>query len=166
MRLQLALGSRGDAGVVREGATRAEISAEFDAPAALRAWLDEAGFDAGDTLLLRRTIDHQGKSRAWINGSSATIGQLREAADHLVEIHGQHAWQSLTKPAAVRALLDTHAGIDPAPAAAAWAAWRAALARWSTRAASATAWNVNASACSGRSASWTSSPRARRSGPS
>ncbi|HJW11523.1 MAG TPA: AAA family ATPase, partial [Albitalea sp.] len=82
--LQLALGSRGDAGVVREGAARCEISAEFDAPPALAAWLDEAGFDAGDALLLRRTIDAQGKSRAWINGSAATVAQLREVADHLV----------------------------------------------------------------------------------
>ena len=57
-----------------------------------------------DTLLLRRTIDAQGKSRAWINGSAATLAQLREAADHLVDIHGQHAWQSLTRPPAVRAL--------------------------------------------------------------
>src|SRR4051794_33107669 len=53
--LQLALGSRGDAGVVREGASRAEIGAEFDAPASIAAWLDDAGFEAGDTLLLRRT---------------------------------------------------------------------------------------------------------------
>ena len=98
--LQLALGSRGDAGVVREGAARAELSAEFDTPAALRGWLDEAGFSApasaGETadgsLLLRRTIDAQGKSRAWINGSPATVAQLREAADQLLDIHGQHAW--------------------------------------------------------------------------
>ncbi|HNK19540.1 MAG TPA: AAA family ATPase, partial [Piscinibacter sp.] len=98
--LQLALGSRGDAGVVREGAARAEIGAEFDRPASLAAWLDEAGFadstETGDTLLLRRTIDAQGKSRAWINGSAATVAQLREVADALVDIHGQHAWQSLT----------------------------------------------------------------------
>ena len=74
--LQLALGSRGDAGVVREGAARAEISAEFDVAAGLAPWLAEAGFDAdtGDAgrMLLRRTIDAQGKSRAWINGSGAT----------------------------------------------------------------------------------------------
>src|SRR5215468_2816544 len=63
--LQLALGSRGDALVVREGAARTEISAEFDAPAALGAWLAEAGFDSdGGTLLLRRTIDSSAKSRA------------------------------------------------------------------------------------------------------
>src|SRR5258706_10324404 len=126
--LQLALGSRGDAGVVREGALRSEISAEFDAPPELAAWLDEAGFgdDAQDGLLLRRTIDAQGKSRAWINGSTATIAQLREAADALVDIHGQHAWQSLTRPAAVRALLDGFAGIDSEPLAARWADWKRA----------------------------------------
>lgn len=126
--LQLALGSRGDAGVVREGAARTEISAEFDAPPELAAWLDEAGFgdDAQDGLLLRRTIDAQGKSRAWINGSAATIGQLREAADALVDIHGQHAWQSLTRPAAVRSLLDGFAGIDSSALALRWAEWKAA----------------------------------------
>ena len=69
--LQLALGNRADAGLVREGAARAEVSAEFDTPAALRGWLDEAGFAADDGLLLRRTVDAQGKSRAWINGSPA-----------------------------------------------------------------------------------------------
>jgi DNA repair protein RecN (Recombination protein N) len=122
--LQLALGSRGDAAVVREGATRAEISAEFDAPELLASWLDAAGFDAGDgVLLVRRTIDAQGKSRAWINGSAATVAQLREAADRLVDIHGQHAWQSLTRPAAVRALLDAHPGIEAAPLAACWSRW-------------------------------------------
>ena len=85
--LQLALGSRGDVGLLREGSSRAEVSAEFDAlPAALKPWLEEAGFDAQDSLLMRRTLDAQGKSRAWINGSPATIAQLREAAEHLVEI--------------------------------------------------------------------------------
>jgi DNA repair protein RecN (Recombination protein N) len=126
--LQLALGSRGDAGVVREGAARAEIGAEFDAPASLAAWLAEAGFEAGPNdegrLLLRRTIDAQGKSRAWINGSAATIAQLREAAEHLVDIHGQHAWQSLTRGPAVRALLDGFAGIETAPLAALWSSWK------------------------------------------
>ena len=112
----------------RESAARAEIAAEFDLPASLGPWLLEAGFDtAGDSLLMRRTIDTQGKSRAWINGGSATVGQLREAGEHLVEIHGQHAWQSLTRPAAVRALLDAQAGNDLAPMSAAWTGWRQAL---------------------------------------
>ena len=127
--LQLALGQRADAALVREGASRAEVSAEFDTPPALLSWLDAAGFTCADTLLLRRTVDAQGKSRAWINGSPATVGQLREAADSLVDIHGQHAWQSLTRPAAVRALLDEQAGLDTQPLRAAWQAWRDALAR-------------------------------------
>ena len=124
--LQLALGSRAEAGVVREGAGRAEISAEFDDTAALAGWLDYAGFEANDTLLLRRTVDAQGKSRAWVNGSPATAAQLRELGERLVDIHGQHAWQSLTRPEAVRGLLDAYAGIDVAPMAARWTAWRTA----------------------------------------
>ncbi len=124
--LQLALGSRGDSGVVREGAARADITAEFDTPASLNAWLDEAGFEAGDSLLLRRVIDAQGKSRAWVNGSPATVAQLREAADHLVDIHGQHAWQSLTRGASVRGLLDAYARVDTTALTAAWARLKAA----------------------------------------
>ncbi len=129
--LQLALGGRGDAVVVREGAARADIAATFDAPASLQGWLDEAGFmptDDPTTLLVRRSIDAQGRSRAWINGTNATVTQLREAADHLVDIHGQHAWQSLTRPAAVRLWLDEFAGLPPAPLQAPWAAWQQALA--------------------------------------
>jgi DNA repair protein RecN (Recombination protein N) len=124
--LQLALGARAEATVVREGAARAEISAEFDLPAALVPWLHEAGFDAGDSLLLRRSIDSQGKSRAWINGSAATATQLREAGEQLVDIHGQHAWQSLTRPAAVRDLLDGYAGLDASKLQSLWQGWRAA----------------------------------------
>jgi DNA repair protein RecN (Recombination protein N) len=127
--LQLALGSRGDVGLLREGSNRAEVSAEFEAiPVALRPWLEAAGFDAQDTLLLRRTLDAQGKSRAWINGSPATIAQLREAADPLVEIHGQHAWQRLTRPGDARALLDAQAGVDSCTVAALHARWKDAQA--------------------------------------
>ena len=152
--LQLALGGRGDAGLVREGAARAEIAAEFDLPATLAGWMQDAGFDtAGGSLLLRRTIDAQGKSRAWINGGSATVGQLREAGEHLVEIHGQHAWQSLTRPVAVRALLDAQAGLDLAPLTA--ASGPRLCRRWSRHGASATRWTRNAIDCSGSSASWT-----------
>jgi DNA repair protein RecN (Recombination protein N) len=128
--LQLALGNRADATLVREGAARAEVSAEFDTPPALRGWLEEAGFrsagDGDDGLLLKRSVDSQGKSRAWINGSPATLAQLREAAEALVDIHGQHAWQSLTRPAAVRALLDEQAGADTRLLLQRWQAWRSA----------------------------------------
>ncbi|NCT97047.1 MAG: DNA repair protein RecN [Comamonadaceae bacterium] len=124
--LQLALGARGEAGVVREGAPRCEIAAEFDRPASLKPWLDEQGFADDGTLLLRRTIDTDGRSRAWINGSPATLAQLRVAADALVDIHGQHAWQSLTRAEAVRELLDAYAGIDATALSAAWTTWRQA----------------------------------------
>jgi DNA repair protein RecN (Recombination protein N) len=124
--VQLALGARAEATVVREGATRADISAEFDLPPALLPWLQEAGFDAGDSLLLRRTVDSQGKSRAWINGSAATATQLREAGEQLVDIHGQHAWQSLTRPAAVRDLLDGYAGLSTDKLQQLWQRWRTA----------------------------------------
>ena len=123
--LQLALGARAEASVVREGATRCEISAEFDTSAPVQQWLSEAGFDASDCLLLKRTIDAQGKSRAWINGSAATATQLREVGDCLVDIHGQHAWQSLTRPDAVRGLLDAYSGIDTKALAVLWQEWRA-----------------------------------------
>ena len=128
--LQLALGARADAGVVREGASRTDVSAEFDCPAALQSWLVDAGFDqhtpdhGAPTLLLRRTVDTQGKSRAWINGSPATATQLREAASQLLDIHGQHAWQSLTQPESVRGLLDAYAGIDTQPLLKRWTTWR------------------------------------------
>lgn len=124
--LQLALGARADAGVVREGAQRCEISATFDSPAALAHWLDQAGFAADEELLLRRTVDTQGKSRAWINGSPATATQLREIADLLVDIHGQHAWQSLTRPDAVRGLLDAYAGLSTQALLQQWQNWRSA----------------------------------------
>ena len=124
--VQLALGARADSGVVREGAARADISAEFDLPPALAPWLEEAGFESDDSLLLRRSIDSQGKSRAWINGSPATATQLRELADELIDIHGQHAWQSLTRPEAVRGLLDGYAGVDTAPLQQLWQRWRTA----------------------------------------
>ena len=125
--LQLALGNRADAGAVREGAERLDVSAEFDADPALAAWLDEGGFEAGDALLLRRTVDLQGRSRGWINGSPATATQLRELGDSLLDIHGQHAWQSLTRPDAVRGLLDAYAGVRTDVLDAAWSAWRQAV---------------------------------------
>ena len=124
--LQLALGARAEAGVVREGASRCEVSAEFDATPATRQWLQDAGFEAGDNLLLRRTVDTAGKSRAFINGSPATATQLRELGEHLLDIHGQHAWQSLTRPDAVRELLDAYAQADSRPVRAAWQQWREA----------------------------------------
>ncbi len=122
--LQLALGARAESGVVREGAARCEIAAEFDALPSVTPWLEEHGFPVDDSLLLRRTVDTEGRSRAWINGSAATMAQLKALADGLVDIHGQHAWQSLTRAEAVRDLLDAYAGIDTQAAALAWSHWR------------------------------------------
>jgi DNA repair protein RecN (Recombination protein N) len=122
--LQLALGNRADAAVVREGANRAEVSAEFDTSEPILRWLEEAGLDGGDSLLLRRTVDGQGKSRAWINGSPATATQLRALGEQLLDIHGQHAWQSLARPESVRQLLDDYAGIDGTSLPPLWQAWR------------------------------------------
>lgn len=125
--LQLVLGARADAGVVREGALRAELSAEFDLPQGVAQWLQEGGFEADGELLLRRTVDSSGKSRGWINGTPATAGQLRELASALLDIHGQHAWQQLMRPGAVRELLDAYADIDTGRVQQAWTAWRTAV---------------------------------------
>lgn len=124
--LQLALGARADAAVVREGASQAEICAEFDSPPHCQPWLHEAGFAQEDSLLLRRVIDAQGRSRAWINGSPATATQLRQLGTHLLDIHGQHAWQSLMRADSVRSLLDAYAGIDTSTLQRLWHAWRSA----------------------------------------
>ncbi|MBP6851799.1 MAG: DNA repair protein RecN [Rhodoferax sp.] len=124
--VQLVTGARADASTIREGAGRAEVTAEFDSPPYLDAWLEAAGFDRSDTLLMRRTIDQQGKSRGWINGSPATAAQMRAIGEQLIDIHGQHAWQSLTRPEAVRGLLDAYAKLDTAPLGRRWQEWRTA----------------------------------------
>ncbi len=125
--LQLALGARAEGGLVREGAQRTEVSAEFDCTAALHPWLEDSGFEISEFLLLRRTVDLHGKSRAWINGSAATATQLRRLGEQLLDIHGQHAWQSLTRPEAVRSLLDAYAGVSTQTVSDHWGQWRAAI---------------------------------------
>ena len=111
--IELLVGGRGDASLVREGAERAELSAEFEVEgeAPIIEWLAQSEL-AGDprTVLLRRTIDRAGRSRCFINGHAATLAQLKAAGEHLIDIHGQHEHQSLLRPAAQRALLDAHAG--------------------------------------------------------
>src|SRR4030065_1119199 len=112
--LSLALGERGDAAMVRNGCERAEIAAEFDITALphLQTWL--AGQDLGggeNVCLLRRVLEVGGRSRGFINGRSATLQQLREAGEQLLDIHGQHAHQSLLRPDTQRVLLDGYAGI-------------------------------------------------------
>ncbi|MDB5906807.1 MAG: repair protein RecN [Massilia sp.] len=108
--LQLALGGRGDASVVREGAAKADITADFSVGPAAAAWLEQNEFAIEDGgALLRRVIDNAGRSKAFINGIAATATQLRDLGDMLVDIHGQHAHQSLLKGEAQRALLDNQA---------------------------------------------------------
>lgn len=124
--LQLVTGGRADVGIIREGTNRTDVSAEFDSTVALATWLDTAGFDNCDSLLLRRTVDTQGKSRAWINGSPATATQLREVGEQLLDIHGQHAWQSLTRPEAVKGLLDAYARVSSTALATLWQRWNQA----------------------------------------
>jgi DNA repair protein RecN (Recombination protein N) len=112
--LALALGERGDASMVRAGCERAEIGAEFDISGLppLQAWLREQELEGDDGVcLLRRVLDAGGRSRGFINGRSATMQQLREAGDFLLDIHGQHAHQSLLRPGAQRDLLDGYAGL-------------------------------------------------------
>jgi DNA repair protein RecN (Recombination protein N) len=118
--LGLVLGERADSSQIREGSNRAEISALFriepELVPSFGQWLDAQGFpleDDGQSLLLKRTVETNGRSRAFINGSVATLAQLREAGDQLVDIHGQHAHQLLLKGGAQRELLDRHAGLLP-----------------------------------------------------
>ncbi len=111
--LALALGDRADAGVVRAGSDKAEVAATFEIGGLpqVAAWLAANDFDGDDELLLRRVLDAGGRSRGYINGSPATAQQLREVGEFLVDIHGQHAHQSLLRADAQRALLDSHAGL-------------------------------------------------------
>ena len=125
--LKLVLGERADSGVVRAGAPRAEISAEFSLSANLASWLDEQGFSTeGDSVLLRRVIDVQGKTRGFVNGSPATAAQLKAAGEMLVDIHGQHAYQGLVRREVVTGLLDAYAGAqtEAQAVAQAWNQWR------------------------------------------
>jgi DNA repair protein RecN (Recombination protein N) len=131
--LALALGARADANVVRTGESRADITAEFETHAQVEQWLDEQALGTtGDdghhdgTVMLRRVVDANGRSRAFINGTAATLAQLREVGEMLVDIHGQHAHQLLMRPDAQRELFDTHAGLSDTAATVtrAWRMWR------------------------------------------
>lgn len=132
--LGLVLGERSDGTVIRPGATRAEVGAEFSLTGmpALQAWLAESGFEAdGEELLLRRTVETGGRSRAFINGSPATMLQLRELGARLVDIHGQHAHYSLMQAGVQRNLLDAYGGCAQLAerTADAYRAWQQAVRR-------------------------------------
>jgi DNA repair protein RecN (Recombination protein N) len=130
----LLLGDRFEVRQLRAGADRAELAAGFDVtdcPTA-RAWLAEHALTGdGDEVLLRRVLDVQGRSRAWINGSAATLAQLKALGEMLVAIHGQHAHQSLEQPEVQRTLVDAFGGFTTLTheVAERWRAWRAAVER-------------------------------------
>jgi DNA repair protein RecN (Recombination protein N) len=129
--LGLLLGDRFESRQLRPGAERAEFAAEFDvgdAPSAL-AWLAEQELTSGDEVLLRRVIDAQGKSRAWVNGRPATLAQLAALGERLVDVHGQNAHQALASAEAQRTLLDGFGGFTTLTreVAEAWRRWRAAV---------------------------------------
>ena len=168
--LSLVLGARSEAGIVRAGAERAEVSALFSLPpqepatrsvdekqtavgdegeaqednedAALlgpRAWLAAQGFSGeDDTVLLRRSVDRQGRSRAWIQGRSATVQQLKALGAGLLDIHGQHAHQTLLRHATQRNLIDGYGETTALvlQVSLAWKAWQEhelALSEWARR---------------------------------
>ncbi|HCP8426594.1 TPA: DNA repair protein RecN [Escherichia coli] len=109
--LGLCLGGRAEADMVRTGAARADLCARFslkDTPAALR-WLEENQLEDGHECLLRRVISSDGRSRGFINGTAVPLSQLRELGQLLIQIHGQHAHQLLTKPEHQKFLLDGYA---------------------------------------------------------
>ena len=98
--LQLAIGGRAGAEVIRHGADRAEITATFElagTPAALRQWLNEQSIEGDDELVVRRVIQRDGKSRAYLNGQTVAVQLLRQAGEWLADIHGQHEFQSLMR---------------------------------------------------------------------
>src|SRR5688500_5582591 len=108
--LALVLGERADTIVVRQGAERAAISAEFEVAddSARAPWLVERELAGEGVCLMRRVIDASGRARAFINGTPVTVAQLREAGEFLVDIHGQHEHQSLVRAPAQRELLDAY----------------------------------------------------------
>jgi len=127
--LGLALGGRADGGIVRAGASRAEVSADFDIDAlpAVRNWLAAQDLDEGDgACILRRTVDSGSRSRGFVNGRPATAAQLRELGEMLVDIHGQHEHQLLLKRDRQRMLLDAFGGCEAAAreVAGRYATWR------------------------------------------
>lgn len=131
--LGLVLGERGGGKLVRSGAKRAEFSAEFEVsglPRA-RAWLEEQALDEGDECLLRRVINADGRSRAFINGNAVPVQQLKTLGEMLIDIHGQHFHQSLGRRSVQRDLLDHYGGLQDlrAQTGGAFAEWKSLLDR-------------------------------------
>ena len=125
--LQLALGGRAEASMIREGQSRAEVAVDFATTLQVSAWLMEQAIDQeSNVVLVRRTVDNLGRSRGWINGTPVTATQLRELGGMLLDIHGQHAWQGLMKPETTRTLLDEYGSIDTHQLPQLWTAWKQA----------------------------------------
>ena len=127
--LGLALGARGDSGLVRHGATQAVVTASFEPPQGLLATLlEDAGLEVepGEPLIVRRLVKAEGGSRGFVNDQPASAALLREMAGHLIEVHGQHDDRGLLAPAGHRALLDSFGRVDVIAAARAWERLRAA----------------------------------------
>jgi DNA repair protein RecN (Recombination protein N) len=126
--LGLALGARGDSGLVRHGAAQASVTATFDPPAGVQALLDDNGLevDPGEPLIVRRVVKADGGSRGFVNNQPASAALLRELGTRLVEIHGQHDDRGLLNPRGHRSLLDTFGRLDTAAVSEPWRAWRAA----------------------------------------
>jgi DNA repair protein RecN (Recombination protein N) len=124
--LQFAFGARADAGMIREQAQRAEVSVTFTPEPQLLAWLHDQGFESADEWLIKRILDGPGKSRAWLNASPISATQLKAIGEQLLDIHGQHAWQSLTRAEEVRALLDAYASVNIAELKNAWLQYKEA----------------------------------------
>jgi DNA repair protein RecN (Recombination protein N) len=110
--LGLCLGDRADSMTVRTGTDRAEVSAAFTIGhlKGVRAWLEEHELEADDECLIRRTVGADGRSKAYVNGQMVPVTSLKELGEQLVDIHGQHAHQSLLRRDAQRELLDEFAG--------------------------------------------------------
>lgn len=130
--LAFVLGERAEAGLIRAGATRAEVTAEFDASSdpAFLAWFAEQAIplEAGEGVLIRRVLEMGGRSRALINGVPVTLQQVRTVGEWLLDIHGQHAHQSLLRPDAQRQLLDDFGQLQTQAreVATVWREWAAA----------------------------------------
>ncbi|MDH3585913.1 MAG: DNA repair protein RecN [Gammaproteobacteria bacterium] len=131
--LGLVLGERGGSKLVRSGAKRAEFSAEFDLSGLprTRAWLEEQALDEDDQCLLRRVVNSDGRSRAFINGNAVPVQQLKTLGEMLIDIHGQHFHQSLGRRAIQRDLLDHYGGLQALreQTANAFTQWRSLLER-------------------------------------
>lgn len=130
--LAFVLGERADAGLIRTGAQRAEVTAEFDPvdTKAFAAWFADQGItlESGEGVLIRRVLESAGRSRAFVNGVPVTLQQVRQVGEWLLDIHGQHAHQSLLRADAQRQLLDDFGQLQTEATAVAesWRAWSSA----------------------------------------